>query len=339
MTYLNCLPDRIARFIRTRYVCEFATMTKAGVPIDSPLVPFTSENLETIDSATGLAYPAKADRVRRNPRIGMLFEGARGEPVVSISALGEVRDRDFQANLERYLSEQILTPAISPAVVDYPSLTYQAIWYFTRIIMHAKPVIVRWWDDAAALDGPPHEWRAPIGSVHVNSDPAPSGAPSKSPWEPVPSWQDLAQRALGRHAAAHLTLVDSQGFPLPIRARSVRLADDGLELTMPGWLPWRAGKATVSFEGIETLVGQAEVDGPTARFRAERQLPMHPLISEPEQLLRPTDATKKALLDRIDHELSRRGITERPVMPATPPEPTAGARLRAASAVDFQIAS
>jgi hypothetical protein len=338
MSYLEHLPERIADHIRSRFVCEFATVSRAGVPINSPLVPFASADLRTIDAATGLAYPAKAERIRRNPKIGMLFEGGPDDPVVSISAMGAVRDRDFQANLERYLAEEILTPAISPQVVDYQALTRQAIWYFTRILICATPVVIRWWDSRAGADLPPQEWRAPPGSAWPPSDPAPAGAPSPSPWAPAASWREIAARALGRGAEAHLTLVDPEGFPLPVRVRAVRPSAEGFRLTLPAWLPWRGGEATLSFEGIEVIAGQADIDGREMAFRAERPLPMHPLIADPGQLLAPSPANKQALLERIDIELARRGLSRRPEMPAEPPEPTAGARLRAKSAFDFRIA-
>jgi hypothetical protein len=338
MSYLDNLPERVAHHVRSRFVCEFATVSRAGVPINSPLVPFASADLQTIDAATGLAYPTKAERVRRNPKIGLLFEGGPEDPVVSISAMGAVRDRDFQANLDRYLAEEILTPAISPEFVDYQALTRPAIWYFTRILICATPLVVRWWDSRAATDSPPQVWRAPAGSAWPQSDPAPAGAPSQSPWTPAASWRDLATRALGRGAEAHLTLVDAEGFPLPVRVRAVRPSPEGFRLTMPAWLPWRGGEATLSFEGIEVIVGQAEADGQDMVFRPERPLPMHPLIADPGQLLQPSPANRQALLERIDIELARRGLTSRPVMPAEPPEPTAGARLRARSAFDFRIA-
>ena len=72
-----------------------------------------------------------------------------------------------------------------------------------------------------------------------------------------------------------------------------------------------------------------------ARFRADRALPIHPLIVGGP--LQPDEATRQALMERIDYELGRRGLAL-PVMPAQPPEPTPGARLRAQDANVFDIA-
>lgn len=331
MNFLDQLPENVAKLIQTRFVAEFATVSKAGVPIDTPLVPFTSADLTTIDSATGLAYPTKADRVRRNPKVGMFFEGGANEPVVSIAGFAAVRDRDFQSNLERYLAEEILTPAISTDLVDYEAVTRHAIWYFTRIIICMKPAHIRWWGNPAAMDEPPQEWRAPGDTIYPQSDPAPAGGSSKGSWDAA-SWQDLAHSALTRRAPGHLTLLDADGFPLPIRVREAHAHAEGFELVMPKWLPWSSGKATLTFQGLETFIGEASIEAGKALFRVERPLPVHPLLVGGP--LTPDEATKHALMERIHYELGRRGLPL-PQMPSRPPVPTAGARLRAADASAF----
>lgn len=333
MSWFEEVPPAVVRLIRTRYVAEFATVTAARVPLNTPLVPFESADLATIDSATGLAYPVKAERARRDPKVGMLFEGGADEPVVSLSGMAGVKDRDLQANLERYLAEQILTRSIGSEFVDYETVTRQAIWYFTRIITCVAPAVIRWWDSPAAMDGPPHEWRAPADTLWPQSDPAPAGAGSKASW-PLPDWRELARGALARGAAAHLTLLDAEGYPLPIRARAIALDEAGFRLDLPRWLPWSQGKATVSFQGLETFIGEVLAGDGTALFRADRALPVHPLLVGGP--LQPDEATKAALMERIGYELDRRGLTL-PVMPVQRPAPTAGARLRAEAAFAFDL--
>lgn len=338
-TYLDELPDNVSHQIKAKFIAQFATISGAGVPINTPVVPFTSENLETIDASTGLAYPAKAERARRNPKVGMLFEGSLHDPVISIAGMAAVRDTDFQANLDRYLSEVILASLFNPQRVDYETVTREAVWYFTRILVCVKPAHIRWWRNPAAMDEPPREWRASSATVYPPSDPAPQDTadrwPRKVPWAQAPSrWQTVAHQAMARLAPAHLTLIDSGGYPLPIRARQVQVTETGFSLAMPAWLPWSGGKATLSFEGIETFVGSARFVESTALISVERALPVLPLMTDPSETLMPKPATKKAMLERIQHELARRGC-RLPSMPGKAPQPTAGALRRAKEATAF----
>jgi hypothetical protein len=213
-------------------------------------------------------------------------------------------------------------------------VTREAIWYFTRILVCVTPAHVRWWRDPAAMDGPPEEWRAPAGTVYPASDPAPPGAVSQAPWREAKPWRDQAASALARQAPGHLTLLDAEGFPLPIRAREVHALADGFRLVMPAWLPWSGGRATLSFEGVETFVGDVAIDGAEALMRVERAMPVLPLMADLSEVLAPKPATRAALFARLDHETRRRGVPL-PVMPEHPPEPTAGARIRAAVADSY----
>ena len=335
MSYLDQLPSEVAHLIRTAFVAEFATVSAAGVPIDTPLVTFTSEDDETIDAGTGLAYPAKAERARRNPKTGLLFEAGPDGPVVSIAGMTAVRDTDFQANLDRYLAEEILAPYLNPERVDYANVTRHAIWYFTRILVCVKPKHIRWWPNPAAMDGPPSEWHAPPGTHFPQSDPAPPGETSKAPWREGTPWRGHAETALARLAPGHLTLLDADGFPLPIRAREVHAHPDGFRLVMPRWLPWNGGRATLSFEGVETFVGDVTLDGNEALLQVERAMPVLPMMADLSEVMHPKPGTKTALMERLAYETGRRGVAL-PVMPDEPPEPTQGARIRAEVAFGYQ---
>jgi hypothetical protein len=121
-------PEAVANLLTSSLYTEFATMTPKGVPLDTPLFAFVGPDGDTIDVATGLAYPAKANRVRRNPKVGLPLEGNGnpGEPVVSVAGFGAVRGpmssgrsirrrRSYGCSL-RYAR----APAAAPVVVSTP---------------------------------------------------------------------------------------------------------------------------------------------------------------------------------------------------------------------------
>jgi hypothetical protein len=333
MGYLQELPEAVVRLIRTQFVCEYATVSQAGVPIDTPTLVHASADLTTLDIVTGLAYPAKADRARRNPKVGLLLERGANAPVVSVAGIAAVRDCDLQANMDRCLAESVVYPYI--AEWDYQTVVRKAVWYFTRMFVAIAPAHIRWWPNRAAMDGPPQEWRALPGAVFPPSDPTPPGKPSPSPGWPAPDWREMTKSGVERGGPAYLTLLDDEGFPLPFPALEVARTDDGLILTLPPSAPWSGGRASVSFEGVENLVGEATREGDRFHLKVERALPILPLMNPPNPM-NPSPDVKAKLMERLEHECARRGQPI-PTMPAEPPEPTAGARMRMEGAQDFEF--
>lgn len=332
-SFLEELPAEVARVIRSAPVSEYATVSAAGVPIDTPTFVFPNADLTTLDVATGLAYPAKAERARNNPKVGLLIEGMPGQPIVSVAGNAAVQDSNLQANMDRYISETILAPPISPSFTDW-TVTRQAVWYLPRIIISISPVHIRWWDNYEAMDGQPHEWHAPANSIYPKSDPAPPGKTSPAPKWPQPPWQELSEQALthggvaGMGAPGHLTLLDGDGYPLSIRARGIEAIPEGFRIDVPKGAPWSEGKATLSFAGLQVFVGDVTRENGASIMKVERALPLLPTVTDPSEVLRPSPDTKSKLMERLEQETRRRGQPI-PSVPKDPPEPTEGAKMRA----------
>lgn len=334
MSYLDALSDEARELIRTRLVTGYATVSAAGVPIDTPTFVFPQTDLSTINVATGLAYPAKADRARRNAKVGLLLEGRPDQPVISIAGRAAVRDADLQANLERYVRETILTPMISPEINDWESRVRPAVHYLSRIIIEITPAHIRWWPNQAAMDETPKEWRAPPGTVFPLSDGTPPGKPSPAPQWDMPTWQELAKSALATGWKSSLTLCDKDGYPLPIATREVSECEGGFRIVMPRAVPWTAGKATLSFMGWNVFIGDVTFEHGVHVIRVERALPTLPLCKSDVDLLKPEADAAERLMERLHYETARRG-QQLPRVPEVPPPPTELAQVRARFASEW----
>ena len=326
MSGLKSLPEHIFHFIESGVVAEFATVSAAGVPIDTPTYYFPSDDMATIDLATGLPNPAKAERARHNPKVGLLIEGRPEEPLVVIRARAAVRDSDLQANCVRYIAETGFK-GISHGLGWEKAR--EAVTYWSRIIIENTPERVYWWDSQAKMDQAPNTWSAPAGTRFPVSDPESKDKMKRSAWEARP-WQIVAADAVKSGAAAHLTVLDEDGYPLPMRARSFEVTEHGFRLAMPRGVPWRiAGKASITFAGFQTFVGETSQEGDVTLFTVERALPQHPSTVDTKQVLQPSEDTKRKAWARLEYEAQRRGQPI-PTPPLEAPAPTRLAKVRQA---------
>lgn len=326
MSSLHDLPGHVFRMIESGVVANFATLTAKGTPIDTPTYYFPADDMATIDLATGVPNPAKAERARRNPKVGILIEGRPEEPLVVIRAHAAVRDKDIQANALRYLAETGWQGISHGITWEKARL---AITYWSRIIIENKPERIYWWDNHAALDSPPGVWNAAPGTAWPPSDPAPETQISPGNWSARP-WQDVAKDALAAGHPAHLSVVDTDGYPLPMRATAIEADPAGFRLVMPRGLPWAlTGQGCITFAGYRSFVGQAVPQDGGVLFRVERALPQHPSTLDTKLVLQPAEEILAKTRSRLEYEMARRG-QPLPVIPDEAPERTRIAKLRMA---------
>jgi hypothetical protein len=326
MSGMQHLPERVFKLIESGVVAEFATVSAVGVAIDTPTYYFPSDDMATIDVATGLPNPAKAERARRNRKVGLLIDGKAAEPVVAVRGHAAVRDANLEANAIRYLAE-----------TGFKSVSHglpweqarKAVHYWSRIIIENTPVRIMWWENPAAMDEPPQVWNAPANSVYPPSDPKPSAEMMPSAW-PVRPWREVARDSIAGRWPANLTVLDDGGYPMPMRARAFELVNDGFRLVMPRGIPWRyAGKGSVTFGGFQTFVGEAVPESTGIGFKVERALPQLPSTKDTREVLQPSEDTRSKAMARLEYEAKRRGQSI-PNIPLEVPLPTRLAKVRQA---------
>lgn len=284
------LPDELVPVFERSLVCEFASVKRDGTPVTSAMCPTAGRDGRTIDVSTGLAYPSKAERVRRNPKVCVMYsapEALPGEnsPVVLVYGHASVRDADLQANTDRCVAVNLAT---SPSMRQVPRFVLRTMrGLFARIWIAVTPLKVLWWPGGDMTE-PPRSWTAPDGTTAPSSDPAPKARSAEQ--QPLVrrdrDVQASLEQALGELGPPILTAVDGDGYPVPLRAATGALKEGVVQLELFGRTPKRQnGRACLSFHTLKvkndemvsnenrTYLGSVAFgDGP-AEFVVERELP------------------------------------------------------------------
>ena len=245
-------PSALLDVFERAVTCEYASLTRAGSPVTVPTTPYVGANA-TLDVSTGLTYPAKAERARRNPKVALLFAdaigaGARDAPVVLVQGHAAVRDADLQANTDRYARESVMK--LPASVEGQPkALLRRMVFYYARIWVEVTPVRMRWWPDRS-LSGEAQVWQADPDQRLPQSDPAPPGHQPPAWLEPPQQWHELVSRALLSLPFADLTVVDQDGFPVCVPATAGALQGDQVPLQVGTGAPeLPAGRASLTLHG------------------------------------------------------------------------------------------
>jgi hypothetical protein len=244
--------------ITTSLACEYATLTREGRPVTWPVTPYAGER--TLDVSTGLTYPLKAERARRDPRVALSFSDPTGyasragsgvrPPVVVVEGLATVRDADLQANTDRYVREALAKTGSSGAPW-FVARTWA--WYYARIWVEVTPLRVTWWPEGD-FSAAPETWTAAAGTTAPASDRPPTRAASRDTAhtgaaEPTPGdWRPFADRA--ERLGAPVVTMTRDGSPLPVRARSVRRTVNGFHVTLPVGVDPTVGQLCLTFHRV-----------------------------------------------------------------------------------------
>jgi hypothetical protein len=230
-------PAELQSVFERAVTVEYASLTATDAPITVPVTPYASDDRATLDVSTGVTYPAKAERARRNPKVSLLFADSLGpdperKPAALVQGLASVRDADLQGNTDRYVRSSIEKfPEVYARQPNW--LLRRQAWYFARIWIQVTPVRILWWPDGRT-DLPPREWTAPHRPDAPLSDPPPAGGSYRAGAESSTRVSPSTGARGGRHArsdwraeaataaafAMHdVTVVDPDGFPLvaPVR--------------------------------------------------------------------------------------------------------------------------
>lgn len=310
-------PAELDEVFERQLTCEYASLTRSGSPVTLPSTPYVGNG--TLDVSTGLTYPAKAERARRNPKVALLFAdpigaGTGALPVVLVQGHAAVRDADLQANTDRYA--RVTMAKLPEATKGQPKFLLKRMkFYYARIWIEIAPQRISWWSDRT-LASAPQTWQA-AGTALPESDPAPSGR-APSAWLTPPSdWRAIAARALRELPLADLTYVDADGYPVCLPVDAGELAGDDVPLKIGSGAPeLRAGPACLTVHGHDesfttqenhTLIGSLVLgaDGPS--LRVERALADWSLTGNRLQSSLGFLRKGRTLTPRLKGEAARRG--------------------------------
>jgi hypothetical protein len=312
-------PKELGEVFARSVTAEFATLNGSGAPVTVPTTPYVGKNA-TLDVSTGLTYPSKAQRARRNPRVCLLFADPLGEsmgsgPVVLVQGHAAVRDSDLQSNTDRYTRDSAIK--VPDATKGQPRFVLRRMaFYYARIWIEITPVRILWWADRS-LGGEVGEWLAGPGVAFPDSDPPPTG-PAFPPWKEPPSqWRSLAEHSLSTLPLADLTTVDDEGYPVCVPVTATTLSGDEVTLRIGTAAPSLvAGPACLTLHGHptkftgqenHTFMGRLEMKQGEKSFRFERALADWSLAGGRPKTMISFLAARRLLAPRLAAEAARRG--------------------------------
>jgi hypothetical protein len=311
-------PDGLTDSFERAITCEYASLTRSGAPVTIPTTPYVGSG--TLDVSTGLTYPAKAERARRNGKVALLFADPIGAgpgqaPVVLVQGHAAVRDADLQSNTDRYV--RVSAEKLPEATKGQPKfLLRRFAFYYARIWIEITPLRIRHWADRD-LAAPAQEWRLEPAPQLPSSDREPPGR-QPPPWKEVaPDWREASARALRELPLADLTVIDSDGYPACVPVVAGQLVGNDVALRIGAGAPSLPdGPACLTVHGHDeqftsqenhTLVGSLSSESGEPTLRVERALANWSITGNRAKIAVDFLRNGRRLAPRLKAEAARRG--------------------------------
>lgn len=311
-------PADLAELFERSITCEYASLTRAGAPITIPTTPYVGRG--TLDVSTGITYPAKAERARRNPKVALLFAdpigvGMSDAPVVLVQGHAAVRDADLQANTDRYV--RVAAEKLPEVTKGQPKLLLRRFaFYYARMWIEITPLRIRRWADRD-LTQEPQQWSLDSAPRLPESDPAPPGRQPPAWKEPPHEWREIAAQALRTLPLVDLTVVDDAGYPacLPVTAGeltgddvSLRIGSGAPELVAgPACLTVHTHNERFTTQENHTLVGELELGPEGPLLHVKRALANWSITGSRGRITIDFLKNGSRLRPRLKAEVARRG--------------------------------
>jgi hypothetical protein len=312
-------PSELEELFARSVTAEFSSFNRTGAPVTIPTIPYVGEN-GTLDISTGLTYPTKAERSRRNPKVSLLYADPVGDrmdgaPVALVQGHAAVRDADLQANTDRYV--RVSAEKVPEATKGQPKFVLkQMAFYYARIWIEITPLRIRWWPDRELVQ-PPQDWRAPAGLELPASDPGPTQKALPAWRDPPGDWRPIVERSLDRLPLADLTGADEDGFPLCVPVSTSGLDGDLIPLRIGSGAPGlHSGPACLTLHGHpakftgqenHSLMGTLDHRDSGPVFRVERALADWSLAGGKLGTVVSFLSARRVLAPRLAVEAARRG--------------------------------
>ena len=156
MTAVRNLPCEVEAVFREFRTCEMTTLSKDGTPVTWPIEPLYQPEKGRFFSTTSIGMAQKANNIRRNPKISLLFSTPIGSglvdpPAVLVQGNAQVSEEIYTSYTGELAEFGLCAFSRVPVGEIYsstPVMRFLFDWFFMRLVIYTTPCRILWWEHA-----------------------------------------------------------------------------------------------------------------------------------------------------------------------------------------------